>query len=270
MKTPTAGCVLAAWLFASGLQAAPTTEVISLNHTLAESLLPAIEPILSEDERISAYGNQLILRAEPNRITTIREAISTLDQQPSRLRISVANTEAIDQTQRGYQVNGRIAGGGVEVTTGDSRNGNQTRIIRRETRGATDGVRQITANEGYPVMIQRGSSVPVTTTTSNAYGQVLQQTEYRDVAEGFYATVRINGNLATIYLNANNDRVNRSDNRIIDIQRADTVVTAPLGEWVTVAGIDDSESINDTGIGKRISTRGTNQSSLRLKVERLD
>lgn len=119
-------------------------------------------------------------------------------------------------------------------------------------------------------MIQRGSSVPITTTTSNAYGQIVQQTEYRDVSEGFYATVHVNGNMATIYLNSNNDRINRSNDRIVDIQRADTVLTAPLGEWITVAGTGNAQSTQDSGFGRRLSTRNANERSLRLKVERLD
>ena len=233
-------------------------------------MLPAIEPLLDDNERISAYGNQLVVRAEPDRMASIRAAIAELDRQPSRLRISVANSESLDESQRGYALDGRIQAGGTEVITHNGANGNQVRIIRRQTRGTTDGVRQITANEGFPVMIQAGTSVPITTTSSNGYGQIVQQTEYRDVAEGFYATVRINGNMATIYLNANNDRINRNDNRVVDIQRADTVVTAPLGEWITVAGIGDAQAVDDSGIARQRATRNANQRSLRLKVERLD
>lgn len=264
------GCLLLCWMVAMPLQAAPTTAVITLNHTLADALLPAIEAMLDDSERASAYGNQLIIRAEPERIATIREAIGELDRQPGRLRISVASTETLDLAQQGYELNGRVRAGDVDVITRTDRNGNQARIIQRQTRGSSDGVRQITANEGYPVMIQRGSSVPITTTSSNIYGQVVEQTQYREVAEGFYATVRISGNLATIYINANNDRLNRNDSRIVDIQRADTVVTAPLGEWVTIAGTGNSQSEDDDGIGRSLSTRNANQNSLRLKVERLD
>lgn len=264
------GYLMLSSVIAMPLAAAPTTEVITLNHTLAEALLPAVETMLDNSERASAYGNQLIIRAEPDRIGAIREAVSELDRQPGRLRISVASAETVDLDQRGYELDGRIRAGGVDVITRTDRNGNQARIIQRQTRGSSDGVRQITANEGYPVMIQRGSSVPITTTSENAYGQVVQQTQYREVAEGFYATVRISGNLATIYLNANNDRLNRNDNRVVDIQRADTVVTAPLGEWITIAGTGDARSGDDSGIGRSLSTRGADQSSLRLKVERLD
>ena len=264
------GLLISLWFLTAPIQAAQTTEVIELRYTLAESLIPAIEPMLDQNERVSAYGNQIIVRAAPDRIAAIRDAITQLDRRPGRLRISVASADSSHLSQQGYQVDGRIQAGDIEVISRDSRTGNQARIIQRGTRSLDDGVRQITANEGYPVMIQRGSSVPITTTTSNAYGQIVQQTEYRDVSEGFYATVHVNGNMATIYLNSNNDRINRSNDRIVDIQRADTVLTAPLGEWITVAGTGNAQSTQDSGFGRRLSTRNANERSLRLKVERLD
>ena len=67
----------------------------------------AIEPLLDDNERISAYGNQLVVRAEPDRMASIRAAIAELDRQPSRLRISVANSESLDESQRGYALDGR-------------------------------------------------------------------------------------------------------------------------------------------------------------------
>ena len=262
--------LLLGWLLALPVHAAPSTEVIALGYNLAENIVPIIEPMLEPDERVSAYGNQLIIRAEPERIDEIRALIVEIDREPSRLRISVANSEDFDASQRGFGVDGRIDTGPVDIEVGDASRGNQTRIIRRQTRGSSDGVRQITANEGYPVMIQRGNSVPITTTTTNAYGQVVQQTQYRDVAQGFYATVRLSGDMATIYLSANNDQINRNDKRVIDVQRADTVVTARLGEWVTLGGIGDAEADEASDIGRRISTQRSDQGTLRLKVERIN
>lgn len=262
--------LVASLAFSALLHAAPTTEVITLNHGLAEGMIPAVQPMLRDDERVSAYGNQLIIRAEPHRIAEIRQMLGQLDRQPVRLRISVANTASSNTTQQGYAISGGVRTGPVDIVTGDSNTSNQTRIIRRETRGSNDAVRQITANEGYPVLIQQGQSVPITSTTTNVYGQVMEQTQYRDVTQGFYATVRLNGDFANITLSSNNDRVNASDSRLIDVQRSDTVLTARLGEWVSVGGIDDGSTGEDRGIGRRTRTRSADQNSIRLMVERLD
>ena len=262
--------LLALMIYCSSVsvQAAPTTEIFSLGYNMAENMIPAVQPMLRDDERVSAYGNQLIVRAEPERLEEIRALINELDRQPSRLLISVSNSGELLSNDSGYQVDGRFDTGPADIVVGDPRNGNQARVIRRSTRGQNDGVRQVTANEGYPVLIQTGQSVPLHSTTTDVYGRVIENTEYRDVTQGFYATVRLNGDLATITLSANNNSVNRSDNRIVDVQQTDTVVTARLGEWVTVGGVADSARSSGTDIGRRISTSSQNDSNVRLKVDR--
>jgi len=265
---PVLACLLLLALTAAGpSQAAPQTEVLTLGYNMAESVIPALQPMLRDDERVSAYGNQLIVRAEPERMQEIRALVAELDRKPARLRISVANSGTTSGSERGFEVNSRFDTGVGDIVVGDG--SNQTRIIRRETRGESDGVRRITASEGYPVLIQSGQSVPLTTTTTDAYGRVVQQTQYRNVTQGFYATVRLNGNLATITLSANNDRLNRNNNEVIDVQQTDTVVTGRVGEWITVGGLGDTARSNDGDIGRRLSTRSSDQGSIRLMVERL-
>lgn len=267
---PVGMLALLALLTSLALSAAPRTEVIPLNYGLAETMLPAIQPLLRPDERASAYGNQLIIRAEPERLQEIRALLQDLDRRPARLRISVANAGTSSGSQSGYQVEGRIRSGPGDLVVGEPRRGNQARIIRRQTTGSDDGVRTIMANEGYPVLIQTGQSIPLDSITSDIYGQVVQQTQYHDVTSGFYATVRLNGDRATITLSTNHDRTRPAGNDVIDVQRTDTVVTAPLGEWVTIGGVDDLASGQSGDIGRRITTRSTAQQSIRVMVERLD
>ncbi|MFA5678201.1 MAG: secretin N-terminal domain-containing protein [Pseudomonas sp.] len=250
--------------------AAPRTEVIPLDYGMAEEVLPAIQPLLQRDERASAYGNQLIIRAEPERLQEIRALLTDLDRRPAQLRISIANTSTDTGSQSGYRVDGRIQTGAGDVVVGQPRGGNQARIIRRDTSAASDGVRVIVANEGYPVLIQTGQSIPLTSSTTNVYGQVMRQTQYHDVTSGFYATVRLHGNQATIILSANNDRRSNAGHDVIDVQRTDTVVTAQLGEWVTIGGMDDLADDEVRDIGRRTTTRNAAQQSIRVMVERAD
>lgn len=252
------------------LAAAPRTEVIPLGYSLAEDMIPALQPMLRADERVSAYGNQLIIRAEPERLQEIRVLLADLDRQPAQLRITVSNAGSTLGDQSGYRVNGRLQTGPGDIVVGHPRGNNQARIIRRETRGASDGTRVVTANEGHPVLIQTGQRVPLTNTSTNIYGQVVNQTEYHDVTSGFYATVRLNGDLATISLSTNNDRMHAAGNEVIDVQQTDTVVTARLGEWVTIGGFDDTANQRSRDIGRRTTTRSSQQQSLRLMVERIN
>lgn len=260
----------AVWLLAGAVYAAPSTEIIPLTHGLAESLVPVVQPMLQETERVSAYGSQLIIRAEPERIAEIRALVKNLDTKPSRLRISVASSGETAGETDGYRLGGRIGNRSGGLVIGDSREGNSARIIRRETRGTSDGVRQVTANEGYPVYIQSGQSLPMTTRSTDAYGRIVEQTQYHDVTQGFYATVRLSGDMATISLSANNDRVNANNDQRIDVQHTNTQVSTRLGEWVTVGALGDIVTDNDRGLGRRTTTRRQDTGTIRLKVERLD
>src|SRR5690554_1886063 len=95
--------------------AAPRTEIIPLDYGTAEDLLPAMQTLLHPDERASAYGNQLIIRAEPERLQEIRTLLSDLDRRPTRLRISVANAGTGAASEQGYQIDGRITIGRAHV-----------------------------------------------------------------------------------------------------------------------------------------------------------
>lgn len=252
------------------VSAAPTTEIIPLSHGTAEHMLPAIQPLLRNDERASAYGNQLIIRAEPERLQEIRALLTDLDRRPAQLRISVATLATHTGSQSGYQVDGRIRSGAGDVVIGQPRGANRAGVTRRETSAANDGVRVLVASEGYPVLIQTGQSIPLDTYSTNVYGQVMRQTQYHDVTAGFYATVRLSGDLATITLSANNNRLSSSAPGVLDVQRTDTVVNARLGEWVTIGGMDDHDNSQDRDIGRRTTTRSAQQQSVRLMVERAD
>ncbi len=274
MNTSRTGTMLAGLLslllLLSSLSQAASSQVIDLQHTTAEALLPALEPMLNADERVAAYGNQLILRASPARIDELRALIQQLDRQPTRLRISVATDGSDFDSQRGLQAGARIRQRHTEVVMGQppAGSGAQARIIDRQTRSSSDSLRQISAVEGYPVLIERGQNVPVTDTLVGPYGQVQQSTRYQPATQGFYATVRLSGDNALISISNHQDRY-RPDSGLIDVQQTDTQVSARLGEWITIGGLSDSDSGQTSGTASRLSTRDRSSSQIRLMVERL-
>ena len=79
--------------------AAPRTEIIPLDYGMAEDLLPALQPLLHPDERASAYGNQLIIRAEPERLQEIRALLSDRCRQ----RAGIPDRRAHSHRRRGYR-----------------------------------------------------------------------------------------------------------------------------------------------------------------------
>src|SRR5690606_5517689 len=118
-------CAMLMAFNASHLNAAPITDVIPLDYGMAEDMLPAIQPLLRHDERASAYGNQLIIRAEPERLQEIRALLTDLDRRPAQLRISVANAGSSSGSQRGYRLDGRIRTGAGDLEIGHPGRGSQ-------------------------------------------------------------------------------------------------------------------------------------------------
>lgn len=252
------------------LQAA--TEVIPLKFRMAEDVLPIAESVVGDQGKINAYGNQLIINAPASVINELRDVLAQLDNEPRQLLISIDSQNSATSGASGYSVDGSARAGNVEVQTGrGERNGrDQVRIIRHSTTSEGGGIQQVQATEGYPALIQVGQSVPITTSGHDGYGQIYQQTQFRDVTRGFYATATIHGDQVQVTISSHQDRMSSSRPGGIDVQETNTSVRGKLGEWITLGGIDESASSSQSGTLRRYSTQGRQDLSLRLKVDTLD
>lgn len=268
----TSRALFAALLLAFSLPLLAATEIIPLNYRTAEDMLPVAQSLLGSEGKVSAYGNQLIVNASPAKIQELRQLLNQLDTQPKRLLISVDTSEANYQDDRGYAVNGSASAGGVEIRSGqgeiDGRD--QVRIIRRNTDSRGGGTQQVQATEGYPALIQIGQSVPVITSSIGPYGQVYQQTQYRNVTRGFYVTASLSGDLVHLSISSNNDRLSQSQPGVINVQSTDTRVNGRLGEWISIGGVNEQSQAEQRDFLQRRSTQGREDMTLRVKVEVVD
>ncbi len=263
---------LAALLLTISLPLQAATELIPLGYRTAEDVMPVVQSVLDGQGKVSAYGNQLVINAEPEKIEEIRDLLKQLDTAPRRLLISVDTSENGYQDSKGYSVNGSASAGDVEVIAGrgEVHGRDQVRIIRRSTDSRSGGTQQIQATEGYPALIQVGQSVPLTNTSVGPYGQVYQNTEYRNVTQGFYVTASLTGDTVHVSISSNNDRVNQSRPEVIDVQSTDTRVSGRLGEWIPLGGVTEQSQGDDRDFLRRRTTQGSNDMHMRIKVEALD
>ena len=81
--------LLACLAMAIALPLQAATEVLPLNYRSADELLPIVRATLGADGKVSAYGNQLIINASPDKIGEVRDLLAQLDTAPRRLLISV-------------------------------------------------------------------------------------------------------------------------------------------------------------------------------------
>ncbi|MBL4982091.1 secretin N-terminal domain-containing protein [Pseudomonas fluorescens] len=224
------------------------TEVVNLNNRTSTDLLPVAQNFIGKDGTVSAYGNQLIVNAEPARIEGLRALLGQLDTPAKRLLITVDTNEHNQQN------------------SGDS----QTRIISYGTASRDGGVQQIQASEGVPALIQVGQSVPLTTTQQDSYGRLQNQTQYRNVTQGFYVTASVTGETVHLAISTNRDRMSQERPDVVNVQSTDTTVSGRLGEWIPLAGINRETQADKSSTTRSYSTQGRDDLTLRVKVDTLN
>ena len=80
----------------------------------------------------------------------------------------------------------------------------------------------------------------------------------------------MHGDRVQISISSSRDRLAQGRGGVVEVQNADTRVSGRVGEWITVGGIDESASSDQRGTLRRYSTQGSQNLSMRLKVDVLD
>jgi hypothetical protein len=261
--------LLAALLLGCSVSLSAATEVIPLNFRTADEVLGVVQSVLGQEGKVNAYGNQLIVNAEPAKIAEVRALLQQLDTEPRRLLISVDTNKSGYQTDRGYRADGSISTGNAEIQIGQGEiNGrDQVRMIRRSTDSLSGGTQQVQATEGYPALIQVGQSVPLTSQGRDYYGQPYSNTQYRDVTRGFYVTASLSGELVHINISSNRDRLSQTQPGAIDVQSTDTRVSGRVGEWISIGGVNEQSQGQQGGFLQHRSTQGREDMTIRVKVD---
>jgi len=234
-------------LLAASLTAQAATEVVPLQHRSSAELLPAAQSFIGKDGSVTAFENKLIVNASPERIDDLRTLLLQLDTAPKRLLISVDNNDSNFQDDRG-----------------------NARVIHYGTSNREGGLQQIQASEGQPALIQVGQSIPVTSTSTDGYGRIQSNTEYRNVTQGFYVTPILSGETVRLQISSNNDRISRERADVVNVQSTDTTVTGRLGEWITLAGYNQQSQAGRDVSSRTYSTQRGENMTLRVKVDLLD
>ena len=74
--------LLVTLLLGCSLSAMADTQVVPLNYRTSADLLPVAQNFIGKDGQVSAYGNQLIVNAEPGKIEELRQFLAQLDTAP--------------------------------------------------------------------------------------------------------------------------------------------------------------------------------------------
>jgi type II secretory pathway component GspD/PulD (secretin) len=239
--------LLASLLLSFSFSALAATEVLPLNHRTSAELLPAAQSFLGKNGTVSAFENKLIVDADPERIDSLRALLEQLDTAPRRLLISVDNNDSNFQDNRG-----------------------NARVIHYGTANREGGLQQVQASEGKPALVQFGQSIPITSTSTDGFGRIQSDTEYRNVTQGFYVTASVTGDTVHLDISTNNDRMSQERPDVVKVQSTDTTVSGKLGEWITLAGVNQQSQSERSASTLTYSTQRGENMTLRVKVDALD
>jgi hypothetical protein len=184
--------------------------------------------------------------------------LSQLDRGLSNLLISVRHGGAIDAEQNEAAAVIRYdseAGSAVSGSVGQDRIGTEWQDVHR-----------VRVLEGTPAHIQTGVELFQPDAVQSYGGTTVIYGTQRNIGTGFYVLPRLNGN--QVYLEISPYReVLTGSGLTTNVQRASTVVTGKLGDWIFVGGAAQSGATTQSGILSRSISRADNQFGIYLKVD---
>ena len=265
-------------------------EIINLTNRPAEEMIPIIKPILKPNDAITGTGFQLFVRTDTKTLEEITRLLKVMDKAPQNLMISVRNNIDIGSESTDFNYSGNYEiGDDTRVIVGDRpprKEGTRVRINKNERARENDTQQKVRVVEGGKAFISAGELRPYQSRTilRDRYGvSVYDNIDYQDITSGFYVSPRLTGNgNVTLhvqpYFRSANDESNGGNNRYrgsyygsnyesIDVQEADTVITAKLGQWVQIGGADEAAKSKDKGILSTSRSATDRQSSIYIKVD---
>lgn len=281
---------LAAVLLVTPAAVAQTTvEVLPLKYRKSEQVIPVLQPLLGRDSSISAFQNQLVIRATPAELAQLKRVLADIDTMPKRLLITVRQDADLDRARREAELSGSIGNENARITvpgSGSREGGNVTirdgddrlrgRVVDSQRSSSSSTSQTIQVLEGNSAFIRVGESRPVrsrqvvrTVVNGQIVDRVVESTEYRDANTGFSVVPRVQGNLVTLDIDPQRETFNDGRRGTINVQRVVTTVSGRLGEWLDLGGINESLSDNQAVLLGRSSTSSSERRGVQVKVEEL-
>jgi len=282
-------CALLALLLATGCAAAQETvlEVIPLRHRTAAELIPIIQPLLVRDGSVSGFQGQLIVRTTPANLDEIRRILASLDTAPRQLIITVRQDADVDRSRSAADVSGSVGGDHGRVTvpgSGDPRGGS---VVLREgddsvrlqvlegTGGQSDrNTQSVRVMEGREAFVRIGESAPMrerqvqrSVVGGRVVEQVVESTQYRDAATGFYVLPRVTGDRITLDISSQRESLSKQAHGGVNVQSIVTTVSGRFGEWMEIGGIGQDARGQQSVLLGRTTTATRDSRRVLIKVE---
>lgn len=217
-------------------------EIIPLEHTSPEELIPIIEGLPYSDVVITGKGQQLVVHATPEQLATIRTLITKLDIPQCRLLISIRLTES--RNQRDASVDSS-KDSNIDTRANPPSEHPKLKARRYSTKKLYSGIYQVYALEGHKAFISFDQSIPhedrqfFSLGKHKVFGRTIR---HRTVSNGFLVLPRLKGDLVELEITLRQQALQKYQDEILEQTSIKTLIRGHVGQWMDV-GI-----INNTGV----------------------
>ena len=257
-------------LFATAVAWAQSLEVIELKYRTAEEVIPILQPLVESGGALSGRDYTLFVRTSAANLAQLRGAVEQIDRKPRQLLVSVRKSTAEELQREGIDVSGTVQRGRSSASVNEppgTRPGVSVRGTSQDHRSSGGGVSSVSVLEGASAFISSGTSVPIVTTMIAGTGRrswAGTSTEYRNLTSGFLVTPRVSGDGVVLDIEQREEKV---QNGAIRNQNLTTQISARMGEWIRLGGIEESTSSTQRGVLSRQYSTNSQSQSVWVKVE---
>jgi type II secretory pathway component GspD/PulD (secretin) len=257
-------------LFATSVAWAQSLEVIELKYRTAEEVIPILQPLVESGGALSGRDYTLFVRTSASNLAQLKGAVEQIDRKPRQLLVSVRKSTAEELQREGIDVSGTVQRGRSSASVNEPSGtppGVSVRGTSQDHRSSAGGISTVSVMEGASAFISSGTSVPIVTSVIAGGGRrpwAGTSTEYRDLTSGFLVTPRVSGDGVVLDIDQREEKL---QNGAIRNQNLTTQISARLGEWIRLGGIEESASSTQRGVLSRQYSTNSQSQSVWVKVE---
>jgi type II secretory pathway component GspD/PulD (secretin) len=280
--------LLAPWISTAVLAQATVLEVIPLRYRNAAEVIPIIQPMLARGGSVSGFQGQLVVRTTPANLEEVKRILAAVDTAPRQLLITVRQDAEAGRSRSEAEVSANVGGDRARVVIppagSDPRGGTvvggggddrvRAHVLDSASAASDRSTQTLRVMEGREAFVRVGQSVPVrerrvqrTVVGGRVVEQVVEGTQYRDVASGFYVLPRLAGDRVTLDISPQRESLSREVPGGVNVQRMVTTVSGRLGEWIEIGGIAQDTSGQQSMLLGRTATAARDSRRVLIKVE---
>ena len=260
------------------------TEVVGVGFRDAGELAAVLRPLVPPPGSVSGFANKLVIKTTPANLAELKDVLASLDKAPANLLVSVRYSLDAEIRRDLAEAHARVRSGTVNARAGrrSAAGGAAVNVRRDDVSGGVRVERSISTRqgnetqmlrvlEGKEAFIRDGESVPVgerSVVVTGAGVAVSEGVRFEEYGSGFFVRPRLNGDQVTLDIRPSRRRL-RGDSSAA-VTGASTTVSAMLGEWLQLGGVDTAESTASTSIGSSRTVTTRRDGAIYVKVERID